>query len=83
MTREEFVAGYMARSEIADWKLDGDLVTFAGCQNYALPCRCGEKGCAGWAMVPLTGRGWHLYRNTDDVTYAQAAAIDREARAVG
>ncbi len=52
MTREEFVAGYMERSGVTDWRIDGEVVTFAGrFKRLAIPCECGEDGCEGWAMV--------------------------------
>lgn len=80
MTREDFVAGYMARSRVTGWHLEGDLVRLSdGWKMYALPCRCGEDGCKGWAMVPPVGRGWHLFQNTDDVSYEEGQAIDDAA----
>lgn len=44
MTREEFIAGYCARSG----------VTWEWLSQYrkVLPCECGEDICDGWAMLP-------------------------------
>jgi hypothetical protein len=80
MTREEFVQGYMARSKMTGWRLEGDLVHISeNWKMYALPCRCGEDGCEGWAMVTPTMRGWHLYQNTDDVSLEEGEAMDEAA----
>lgn len=52
MTRDEFIDGYMARSDI-DPKLrlpDGfDVPGYI--PRIALPCSCGDETCAGWAMI--------------------------------
>lgn len=46
MTREEFIAGYCERSRVSwDWLSQ---------RRKAIPCYCGEQGCKGWAMVPLS-----------------------------
>lgn len=80
MTREEFVVAYMARSGFEGWRLEGDLVHITeDWKKYALPCRCGEDDCEGWAMVSPVGRGWHLFQNTDSLSYEEAMAIDEAA----
>lgn len=43
MTKEEFIAGYCARSGIS-------RATFDACRK-ALPCACGADECLGWAAV--------------------------------
>ena len=44
MTRDEFIDGYCARSNItrAQMKEFGFM---------AVPCDCGEESCQGWAMI--------------------------------
>lgn len=79
MTREEFVDGYMARSGVKDWQLEGEIVHFAGAERYVLPCRCDDEMCEGWAMVPPSTRGWHLFQNTDGMSIEEANALDRAA----
>ena len=44
MTREEFIAGYCARSGIA-WEVLAE-------RRIAVPCECGAEQCLGWCMVP-------------------------------
>lgn len=43
MTREEFEAGYAARSGITTDELRGQ-------GRRAVPCGCGADMCEGWAM---------------------------------
>lgn len=48
MTRDEFVAAYMARMERADPALNEAFLA----RQIALPCDCGDAAtCEGWAMV--------------------------------
>lgn len=81
MTREEFVHGYCTRSGFPDYKLDGERVLLGDdWEMLALPCRCEEEGCEGWAMIPKHGRGWHLAQNREagqGPTFAEAVAMDR------
>ncbi len=43
MTKEEFEAGYAARSGVTvEWLREHHLMGFV--------CDCGEKGCQGWMM---------------------------------
>jgi hypothetical protein len=73
MTREEFVRGYMERSGITDYRLDGERV-YEDDEYYmlALPCKCGEDECQGWAMIPPSSREWHLWNeNGGDGTRAK------------
>jgi hypothetical protein len=51
MTREEFVADYMARSGIANYTLRGEQVQIGGRVMWALPCNCDEEICCGWQMA--------------------------------
>lgn len=44
MTREEFIAGYCARSNIT-WE-------WLSQYRKVLSCDCGTDDCDGWAMVP-------------------------------
>jgi hypothetical protein len=86
ITREQFIAAYLERSEITDAKVDGEKVYLFGDSlgpSYALRCRCEEQGCEGWAMIPASCRGWHLFRNADDnerPTYEDACAMDAATR---
>ena len=60
MTRNEFIDGYIERSELdpAYRTEDGFLVPGAQ-RRIALPCACGELICEGWAMVPEEGQKDH------------------------
>lgn len=51
MTRDEFIADYMAASGIANFTIHGEQVQFGGCQMWALPCDCDEAICKGWQMT--------------------------------
>ena len=79
MTREEFVAGYMGRSGITDYRIDGETVWMGDWPQYALECDCEEEGCDGWAMIPLTARGWHEFQN-GRMTYDEGVVADHAAR---
>ena len=45
ISKEEFITAYCKRSKVA-WKWLSEY-------RHVVPCDCGEKGCEGWAMVPL------------------------------
>lgn len=45
MTKDEFIAQYCAASKVT-WE-------WLSKRRVALPCRCGEEGCEGWAMVSI------------------------------
>jgi len=54
MTRDEFITGYVERSRAVGARRIEQTPTGyrAGRYEYvALPCRCGEEGCDGWAMI--------------------------------
>lgn len=52
MTREEFITDYMKRSGLNPSLRTEDGFHVPGTQRrYALPCKCGEDQCLGWAMV--------------------------------
>jgi hypothetical protein len=81
MIRDEFIQNYMSRSKISDYRVDGERVYWGGRDRFtlALPCRCGEEGCEGWAMVPPSGREWHLWQNDVEgslPTYEEAIEAD-------
>jgi hypothetical protein len=64
MDREEFIHGYMTRSGFNDYRVDGDRVYFSDTRyKHALPCKCRDEGCEGWAMVYPSGYEWHLFMN--------------------
>lgn len=73
MTREQFIAGYCERSNIT-WEKLSDW-------RDAVPCRCEEKECEGWAMVSKGLSGLDLSLEThiwpDDA--ALLAAVPDEA----
>jgi hypothetical protein len=46
MTREEFEQQYAERS--------GITVEELRIYRTVLPCDCGEEGCEGWQMVPIS-----------------------------
>lgn len=83
MTREEFVEGYMTRSDLLPYSLEGEVVTFAmedggPWVQHALECRCEEPTCEGWAMVHDGGQNWHKFQNgLTDMSYQEACAADR------
>ena len=52
MTQDEFIVGYMQKSEIpASFKTEDGFDWGDGFRLYALPCACGDESCDGWAMV--------------------------------
>ncbi len=51
MTRNEFIEGYMRRSDLDLTYRTDDGFRIDGYRCYALPCACGEDMCEGWAMV--------------------------------
>lgn len=50
MTREEFIDGYVKRSEIEKYRTP-DGYKIGERARIALPCACGDEKCDGWAMV--------------------------------
>jgi hypothetical protein len=54
-TRGQFVAGYIARSEMPEARqLRGGYEVSYGGRTYrrlAIRCNCGEDCCTGWQMV--------------------------------
>jgi len=44
MTKEEFISRYIMRS-------GGSQDFMEKYRQVAVPCTCGEEGCAGWAMI--------------------------------
>ncbi len=56
MELAEFVDGYMSRSGLSPYSLDGDRVTHITASGYrferiATKCDCDEDVCEGWAMI--------------------------------
>lgn len=81
MTREEFVEGYMSRSELLPYTLDGELVTYSQGDyrwvQHALECRCEEAECEGWAMIQVGAQNWHKFQNgLTDMTGEEAMDAD-------
>jgi hypothetical protein len=81
MTREEWEAGYIKRSDITKEVYDKFSVT--------LPCDCGNKDCKGWASLPLTSVEWHFdfyvhaeRRKEFEKTVDVQALIDREKKII-
>ncbi len=64
MTREEFITDYTSDTMFEKYRTDFGY-DCEGRKAFALPCRCGEDDCAGWAMIHAEGVGWHLSQNTD------------------
>ncbi|HWE75049.1 MAG TPA: hypothetical protein VG328_17950 [Stellaceae bacterium] len=61
MTRDEFIDGFMKRSNI-DPAMRTDEGFFLGkYERIALPCHCGEPECDGWAMVPKDAESIDLH----------------------
>ncbi len=54
MTRDEFIDGYIARTAENGMRLErtDDGYRSGSHRRVALPCRCGDKNCDGWAMIP-------------------------------
>ena len=58
MTRDKFIDGYMQRSGISpSCRTETGFRLAEGIEQIAIPCDCGEKGCAGWAMVDPNSPG--------------------------
>lgn len=89
MDRSEFVEGYMTRSGLLPYSLDGERVVFvmeSGGEwvQLALPCNCDEEGCGGWAMIQDGQQNWHRFQNgLTDMSFEEACNADdaiQEAR---
>ena len=82
MTREEFVEGYMTRSDMLPYTLEGEVVTYTASDGYALvrhalECHCEEDGCEGWAMIPDGSQNWHKFQNgLTDMSFEEATRAD-------
>lgn len=64
MTRDEFIDGYVERSGIVHLRTPTGFALDDGAhRQVALPCRCGEEECDGWAMVGYERAPWHLFQN--------------------
>lgn len=52
MTKDEFITGYMERSDLdSAWRTEKGYTIPGGNPQIALPCSCGEEGCFGWQMI--------------------------------
>ena len=53
VTREEFIEAYADRCGEGGVTVGrrADGITFGDRKRVALPCRCGEENCRGWAMI--------------------------------
>lgn len=57
MTRDEFIDGYMKRSEVSpDCRTEKGFEQ-EGWKHIALSCACGDESCHGWAMVTDSPEG--------------------------
>lgn len=55
LTRSSFVEGYMTRSRLTPYTLNGNIVSWAADSGETFywsadPCKCGDESCEGWAM---------------------------------
>lgn len=84
MTRDEFIDGYLARSDFTQYRTpDGYAIDGHG-GAVALPCECGEEGCDGWAMIsnnPWSIRS-HLFFYGPDEGRPSSPMGDDERRAL-
>jgi len=51
MTRDEFIDGYLGRSQLEKYRTSDGFHVPRSQRRYALPCHCGEEVCKGWAMI--------------------------------
>ena len=56
MDRAEFIEGYMSRSGLLPYSVDGKRVTHVTASGYRFErivskCDCDEQECKGWAML--------------------------------
>ena len=49
MTKDEFIDGYVGRTDSAERTPNG--MRIENHYRIALPCTCGDKLCDGWAMI--------------------------------
>lgn len=61
-TRDEFIDGYMQRSDIDAKHRTSVGFTVDDRQYVAVSCDCGEDSCDGWAMLEEKHLPWHLGR---------------------
>lgn len=86
MDRAEFVEGYMTRSGLLPYTLDGEIVTYLmddgeAWIQHALECHCAEDGCEGWAMIPHGSHHWHKFQNgLTDMDGSEAMEADNQVR---
>ena len=59
MTKDEFIDGYVERSNISAYRTDYGFFLPGSQPTYAKVCHCEEEGCLGWAMIPKDGLEWH------------------------
>lgn len=84
VTRELFVDRYM-KSWTTCYLIGGERVYIGDRDkvvvHLALPCRCGEDGCEGWAMIAEYSRNWHMFQNgLTDMSGHDAMDADAEWR---
>lgn len=86
LAQAEFVKGYMTRSGMIDYTLEGDEVKYiypdgSVFKNYALECKCDDEECTGWAMISAQSVNWHKFQNgLTEMTYEEAIRADMELR---
>ncbi len=51
MTRDEFIDGYMQRSELSVSTRTEDGFKLGDHARVAVPCDCGDNICDGWKMI--------------------------------
>lgn len=56
MTKDEFIDGYMSRSQISSDDRTPNGFIFADNEFIAEPCECGDEICTGWSVVNITDR---------------------------
>lgn len=67
-TREEFIDGYMNRSDLpTEYRTEDGYYIPTYQRHYALPCACDDEDCKGWAMVgeDLVDSHMKLYAPTE------------------
>ena len=76
VTRAEFVRDYARRSRLSDEFAAQGLIRAGAQVLVALPCACGDDGCAGWAMLSADGIDYHLrYDAPEELRKAYVACL--------
>jgi hypothetical protein len=78
LTRDEFITGYLARSDIQGLvERTSNGWTWDGHRYWAIRCDCGDESCEGWAMISARH---HMAFNAFEGEPRPNSAVDPDRR---